>query len=231
MKERKEKKRRKREARKEQRQGGAEQIVEQQAFREGRDCREDKAKRSPAQRGQSKTLTRAEGRAQSRDSGAMFWVMCSAWRESKSVTLVFESDWGFFQIVNHGISISLLEEFKTQLDETEGLQIRNEGKWIPVKPLPNAFVANIGDIMEIVSNGIYHSIEHRAVVNSTQERLSVAAFYSSRLDTELGPATNLIGPHNPAVFKRVPLEKYFKEFFARRLKGKSYLDFMRIQNE
>ncbi|GMI93520.1 SENESCENCE-RELATED GENE 1, senescence-related gene 1 [Hibiscus trionum] len=117
-----------------------------------------------------------------------------------------------------------------QLDETEGLQVRKDGKWIPIKPLPNAFVVNIGDIMEILSNGIYRSIEHRAVVNSTKERLSVATFYSSKLDTELGPALSLVGPNNPAIFRRVPLEKYFKEFFARRINGKAYLDFMRIKN-
>lgn len=80
-----------------------------------------------------------------------------------------------------------------------------------------------------MSNGVYRSIEHRAIVNSTKERLSIATFYSSKLDSELGPALSLIGPSNPATFRRVPLEKYFKEFFAQKLKGKSYLDFMRIR--
>ncbi|XP_059669327.1 protein SRG1-like [Cornus florida] len=116
-----------------------------------------------------------------------------------------------------------------QLNETQGLQIRKEGKWVPVKPLPNAFVVNIGDIMEIVSNGLYRSIEHRATVNSTKERLSIATFYSSNLDSELGPAHSLISPYNPAVFRRVPIDKYFKDFFSRKLDGKSYLDFMRIE--
>ena len=37
-----------------------------------------------------------------------------------------------------------------QLNETEGLQIRKEGRWVPVKPLPNAFIVNIGDIMEVL---------------------------------------------------------------------------------
>lgn len=37
-----------------------------------------------------------------------------------------------------------------QLDDTQGLQIRNQGRWVPVKPLPNAFVINIGDIMEVL---------------------------------------------------------------------------------
>ncbi|GLT50583.1 hypothetical protein SLA2020_240610 [Shorea laevis] len=116
-----------------------------------------------------------------------------------------------------------------QLNQTEGLQIRKDGRWIPIKPLPNAFVVNIGDIMEIVSNGLYRSIEHRAMVNSTRDRLSVATFYSSKLDLELGPAPSIIGPNNPAIFQRVPLGKYFKEFFARKLNGKSYLDFMRME--
>ncbi|KAA8515006.1 hypothetical protein F0562_018207 [Nyssa sinensis] len=116
-----------------------------------------------------------------------------------------------------------------QLNETEGLQIRKEGKWIPIKPLPNAFVVNIGDIMEIVSNGMYRSIEHRATVNSMKERLSIATFYSSNLDSVLGPAASLTGPHNPAVFQKVSTDKYFKEFFARKLNGKSYLDFMKIE--
>lgn len=37
-----------------------------------------------------------------------------------------------------------------QLNEIEGLQIRKDGRWVPVKPLPNAFVVNIGDIMEVL---------------------------------------------------------------------------------
>ncbi|KAK4361270.1 hypothetical protein RND71_020222 [Anisodus tanguticus] len=114
-----------------------------------------------------------------------------------------------------------------QLNETEGLQVRKDGIWVPIKPLPNALIMNIGDIMEIVSNGVYRSIEHRAIVNSDKERLSVATFYSSNLDSELGPAHSLTGPNNPPIFRRVPVDKYFKDFFARKLDGKSYIDFMK----
>ncbi|KAF8408981.1 hypothetical protein HHK36_005052 [Tetracentron sinense] len=118
-----------------------------------------------------------------------------------------------------------------QLNQTEGLQIRKDGNWVPVKPLPYTFVANVGDMMEIVSNGVYRSIEHRATVNLTKDRLSIATFYSTNLDAELGPAHSLIGPDNPANFRRVPVEKYFKDFFARKLNGKSHLDFMRIETQ
>jgi isopenicillin N synthase-like dioxygenase len=36
-----------------------------------------------------------------------------------------------------------------QVNDMEGLQISKNGMWIPVKPLPNAFVVNIGDILEV----------------------------------------------------------------------------------
>lgn len=36
-----------------------------------------------------------------------------------------------------------------QLNGTEGLQIRKDGKWVLVRPLHNAFVVNLGDIMEV----------------------------------------------------------------------------------
>ena len=36
-----------------------------------------------------------------------------------------------------------------QVNEVEGLQIKKDGKWVPVKPLPNAFIVNIGDMLEV----------------------------------------------------------------------------------
>lgn len=39
--------------------------------------------------------------------------------------------------------------FLLELNGVEGLQIRKDDIWIPVKPLPNAFVVNIGEILEV----------------------------------------------------------------------------------
>ena len=36
-----------------------------------------------------------------------------------------------------------------QVNEMEGLQVKKDGMWIPVKPLHNAFVVNIRDILEV----------------------------------------------------------------------------------
>jgi hypothetical protein len=37
-----------------------------------------------------------------------------------------------------------------QASDIEGLQIRKDGHWISIKPLTNAFVINIGDILEVI---------------------------------------------------------------------------------
>lgn len=42
-------------------------------------------------------------------------------------------------------SISLL----LQDDDITALQIKHKGVWVPVKPIPNAIVVNIGDVMEV----------------------------------------------------------------------------------
>ncbi len=46
---------------------------------------------------------------------------------------------------SHAIGLTIL----LQVNEMEGLQVKKDGMWIPVKPLHNAFVVNIGDILEV----------------------------------------------------------------------------------
>ncbi|XXG90542.1 hypothetical protein AAC387_Pa12g2280 [Persea americana] len=103
--------------------------------------------------------------------------------------------------------------------------------WNPVKPFPNAFTINIGDTVEIVSNGVYRNIEHRVMVNSVRERLPIATFHGSKMTGVIRPAPSLINPKNAALFRSVQVEKYYKDFFARKVLGKSNLDSMRINYE
>lgn len=37
-----------------------------------------------------------------------------------------------------------------QEDNVTGLHIRKEGQWVPVKPIPNALVVNVGDMIEVI---------------------------------------------------------------------------------
>ncbi|KAL0763180.1 hypothetical protein Bca101_079331 [Brassica carinata] len=115
-----------------------------------------------------------------------------------------------------------------QVNEVEGLQIKRDGKWVTVKPLPNAFIVNIGDMLEIITNGTYKSTEHRGVVNSEKERLSVAMFHNAAMGKEIGPLRSFVERQKAALFKSVTTEEFLKVLFSRQINGKAFLDVWRI---
>ncbi|CAK9148383.1 unnamed protein product [Ilex paraguariensis] len=114
-----------------------------------------------------------------------------------------------------------------QVNEVQGLQIKKNHKWIPVKPVPGAIIINIGDIMEIMSNGEYSSIEHRAVVNFGKARLSIAAFHSPNVSTNIGPLADLMR-ESGAKYKTLSNDNYVRLIVSSKLDGKSLLNHMRV---
>ncbi|XP_030474376.1 gibberellin 20 oxidase 1-like [Syzygium oleosum] len=77
-------------------------------------------------------------------------------------------------------------------DEVSGLQVFVDGKWYSVSPNPDAFVINIGDTFMALSNGIYKSCLHRAVVNDQAVRKSLAFFLCPRRDKVVTPPSQLV---------------------------------------
>ncbi|CAL0310704.1 unnamed protein product [Lupinus luteus] len=75
----------------------------------------------------------------------------------------------------------------------------------------------------IITNGIYRSIEHRATVNPTEERISFATFTFPKYDGELGPASTLVTEETPPQFKTTTVEEHLKSFLGRELDGKTYI--------
>ncbi|CAM0871247.1 unnamed protein product [Alopecurus aequalis] len=116
-----------------------------------------------------------------------------------------------------------------QVNHVQGLQIKRNGSWFPVKPLKGAFIINVGDLFEIFTNGRYKSIEHRVVIDPKEERLSVAAFHSPNIHAVIGPLRE-IASHEDDAYKTVDHENLRKLFFAAKLGGKSFLDQMKLQS-
>lgn len=116
-----------------------------------------------------------------------------------------------------------------QDDETQGLHVRKNNQWIPVEPIPYALVINIGDLMEVMTNGKYKSIEHRAVTNEERARLSIANFYNASVDAEVAPATKLVDEQNPCLYRNFIHKDYIRYHLSRQLKGKRHLaDFAKL---
>ncbi|KAK6920223.1 Isopenicillin N synthase-like, Fe(2+) 2OG dioxygenase domain [Dillenia turbinata] len=63
-----------------------------------------------------------------------------------------------------------------------GLEVFVDDKWHSINPIPDSFVVNIGDSFMALSNGIYKSCLHRAVVNKQVARKSLTFFLNPRMD-------------------------------------------------
>ncbi|KAL9368627.1 hypothetical protein Peur_039826 [Populus x canadensis] len=92
---------------------------------------------------------------------------------------------------------------------TSGLQVLKEGiGWITVPPIPGGLVVNVGDLLHILSNGLYPSVLHRAVVNRTKHRLSIAFLYGPPSSVEISPLQKLVGPNHPPLYRPVTWNEY-----------------------
>ncbi|KAF7830805.1 protein DOWNY MILDEW RESISTANCE 6 [Senna tora] len=98
-----------------------------------------------------------------------------------------------------------------------GLQVLKDGKWVAIKPHPNAFVINIGDQIQALSNGIYKSVWHRAVVNSEKPRLSVASFLCPHDDALISPAKPLTQDGSAPMYRSFTYTEYYSKFWSRDL--------------
>ncbi|CAJ0749878.1 17775_t:CDS:2 [Entrophospora sp. SA101] len=68
------------------------------------------------------------------------------------------------------------------------LEVRTKnGDWIQADPIPDAFVVNIGDMLNIWTNNLYQSTLHRVIHKSDDYRVSVPFFYEPNFDAKINP--------------------------------------------
>jgi isopenicillin N synthase-like dioxygenase len=91
-----------------------------------------------------------------------------------------ESDQGVGAHKDGGFVTILLQDVR------EGLQVDYAGKWISAPPVPGTFVINIGELLELASNGYLRATVHRAITPPAgSDRLSIGYFFSARLDATI----------------------------------------------
>jgi len=85
-------------------------------------------------------------------------------------------------------------------DKIAGLQVEGEHGWIDAPPVPGTFIVNIGEILEIASNGFLRANVHRVVSPPAGgDRLSIAFFLGAHFDAKV-PQLDL--PPNLAALSR-----------------------------
>ncbi|MCL7027115.1 hypothetical protein MKW94_029466 [Papaver nudicaule] len=108
-----------------------------------------------------------------------------------------------------------------------GLQILNQSSWVGVKPIPGALIVNIGDLLQLISNGKLKSAEHRVLANRVGPRVSVACFFRGSTTRLYGPIEELSG-ENSSIYKHTTVKAYTEHYNCKGLNGVSALDHFKL---
>lgn len=67
-----------------------------------------------------------------------------------------------------------------------GLQVERDGSWVDAPPVDDAFVVNIGELLEYATDGYLKATNHRVVSpQAPDERISIPFFFNPALDARL----------------------------------------------
>ncbi|XP_050227295.1 2-oxoglutarate-dependent dioxygenase 11-like [Mercurialis annua] len=110
--------------------------------------------------------------------------------------------------------------------EVEGLQFLKNDQWFRVPIIPEALLINIGDQVEIMSNGLFKTLVHRVVKDPERERISVAVNFFPDPDKDLEPVDGLVNETRPIRYKKV--ENYLDTFVHYLQQKKSLIEALKI---
>ncbi|KAL3675314.1 hypothetical protein R1sor_025262 [Riccia sorocarpa] len=107
-------------------------------------------------------------------------------------------------------------------------QVRKDDRWVQISPVPGAFLVNVGDLTEILSNGRYRSFEHRGLPHETQHRLTIATFIRPLPTTVVEPIPLLIDESHPPLYKSQLYRSYLQGFIRKGLDSRSLIEAAKI---
>ncbi|KAF8663744.1 hypothetical protein HU200_055068 [Digitaria exilis] len=102
---------------------------------------------------------------------------------------------------------------------TSGLQIalRDGAQWVSVPSDRDAFFVNVGDSLQVLTNGRFKSVKHRVVTSSLKSRVSFIYFAGPSLAQRIVPLPELLGDGEEILYKEFTWGEYKKAAYKTRL--------------
>jgi isopenicillin N synthase-like dioxygenase len=89
--------------------------------------------------------------------------------------------WGVGEHTDYGLLTILMQ------DDAGGLEVRSRSQWVAAPPVRNAFVCNIGDMLDRMTRGLYRSTPHRVRNPAPRDRLSFPFFFDPGFFSRVQP--------------------------------------------
>ncbi|KAK7405394.1 hypothetical protein VNO78_06658 [Psophocarpus tetragonolobus] len=113
-------------------------------------------------------------------------------------------------------------------NNTSGLQICLKDKtWISVPPDQNSFFVNVGDSLQVMTNGRFRSVRHRVLANGFKSRFSMIYFCGPPLSEKIAPLPSFT-KDKESLYKEFTWFEYKKSAYATRLADDRLCHFERI---
>ncbi|KAL2472754.1 Gibberellin 2-beta-dioxygenase 1 [Forsythia ovata] len=102
-------------------------------------------------------------------------------------------------------------------NNTSGLQVLlKDGNWISVPPDQNSFFINVGDSLQVMTNGMFKSVRHRVVANTSKSRISMIYFGGPPLCEKIAPLPSLMKGED-SLYREFTWFEYKKSAYKSRL--------------
>ncbi|XP_061990049.1 1-aminocyclopropane-1-carboxylate oxidase homolog 1-like [Rosa rugosa] len=118
-------------------------------------------------------------------------------------------------------------------DQIGGLQVLHEDQWVDVTPVRGALVVNLGDMLQLISNDKFISVNHRVLAKNVGPRISVACFFRQHLPPENSsrlyrPIKELVSDKNPPLYRETTIKDFVAHYYTKGLNGVSALEYLKL---
>ncbi|XP_027116498.2 deacetoxyvindoline 4-hydroxylase [Coffea arabica] len=118
-------------------------------------------------------------------------------------------------------------------DQVGGLQVLHQNQWIDVPPLHGAVLVNVADLLQLITNDKFKSVNHRVPAKRVGPRISVASFFRTHFGEGseqriYGPIKELISEENPQIYREIFTKDYLSLYYKKGLDGTSPLSYFKL---
>ncbi|KOM25033.1 hypothetical protein LR48_Vigan45s003500 [Vigna angularis] len=103
-------------------------------------------------------------------------------------------------------------------NNTSGLQIcLPDGTWASIPPDHSSFFVNVGDLLQVMTNGRFKSVKHRVLADSRLSRLSMIYFGGPSLEEKIAPLPSLVSKEEESLYRELTWREYKNAAYKTRL--------------